>query len=204
MFIKTLFEDPFLYLRIVVIVMFSIILHELGHGWAAMSQGDDTPKTNGHLTFDPLVHMGTVSIIFLFLAGIAWGQMPVNPRKFRWGKWGDIFVSAAGPMMNLLLGLLGIIVLKIIFISPLHQIISDKFFYLIAELNLALFMFNLLPVPPLDGFHILSQLFPTLQGLEKEPLGQFLFVILFMSGASGYLFKIADWLINLLVYSTSF
>ncbi|MCV3215717.1 hypothetical protein OGM63_19740 [Plectonema radiosum NIES-515] len=61
-----------------------------------MSQGDDTPQRTGHLTLNPVVHMGWESIIFLCIAGIAWGQMPVNPSKFRSAKLGNIIVSAAG------------------------------------------------------------------------------------------------------------
>ncbi len=202
--IELLFKDPVLYIITVVVVIISIVLHELGHGWAAMDEGDDTPKKSGHLTLNPVVHMGGVSLILLLLTGIAWGQMPVDPRKFRSGKWGDIFVSAAGPMMNLLLGLLGLVVLKIIYKFKQDQVISYvwtlsmflQFLYLIAQNNFALFMLNLLPIAPLDGFHIFSQIFPKLKRLNEGPM-QFLLIVLFMSGALGYLFKIADWLIML-------
>ncbi len=88
MFIQTLITEPIHFFRIVVIVIFSITFHELAHGWAAMSQGDNTPQQTGHLTLNPVVHMGKESLIFLCLMGIAWGQMPVNPSKFRSGKLG--------------------------------------------------------------------------------------------------------------------
>ncbi len=95
MFIQQLIKDPIYFFRIVTILIFSITLHELAHGWAAISQGDDTPQKTGHLTLNPVVHMGWESIIFLCIAGIAWGQMPVNPDKFRSKKIGNILVSAA-------------------------------------------------------------------------------------------------------------
>ena len=80
MFINTLVTAPIFYARVVMILIISISLHELGHGFAAMSQRDDTPRTSGHITMNPVVHMGVHSIFFLALAGIAWGQMPVNPK----------------------------------------------------------------------------------------------------------------------------
>ncbi len=100
MFINQLFRNPVYFLRVVIILIVSICLHELGHGIAAISQGDDTLFKTGHLTLNPLVHMGIHSLIFLAIAGIAWGQMPVNPGKFRSPKWGNILVAAAGWFFN--------------------------------------------------------------------------------------------------------
>ena len=84
-------------------VLFSITLHELAHGWAALSQGDQTPRELNRMTANPLVQMGTTSLIFFFIIGIAWGMMPVNPSRFRDGRRGEIIVAAAGPVLNLLL-----------------------------------------------------------------------------------------------------
>jgi Zn-dependent protease len=110
MFLQTLFQDPILFFRIVVIIIISIVIHELAHGVAALSQGDDTPSVSGHMTPNPVVHMGYASLIFLCIAGISWGAMPVNPSKFRHPKWSNIWVSAAGPLSNFLLGTLCIAV----------------------------------------------------------------------------------------------
>ena len=77
-------------------VIFSITLHELGHGWAAIRQGDDTPRRFGRMTLNPLVHMGVPSLVMFALIGIAWGAMPVEPSRFRWGRRGRVLVSAAG------------------------------------------------------------------------------------------------------------
>ena len=81
LFISRLFSDPIFFIRYIVIIIGSIVIHELAHGIAAISQGDNTPKTSGHITPDPIVHMGWVSIIFLCVSGMAWGLMPVNPSK---------------------------------------------------------------------------------------------------------------------------
>ena len=80
-------------------VFFSITLHELGHGWAAMRVGDQTPRLTGHMTWNPIVHMGPVSLVLFALLGLCWGAMPVDPSRFR-GKHADAKVAFAGPMMN--------------------------------------------------------------------------------------------------------
>ncbi|MFN6517510.1 MAG: site-2 protease family protein [Nostoc sp. CreGUA01] len=180
MFIETLFTEPIYFFRIIIIVVFSITLHELAHGWAAMSQGDNTPQKTGHLTLNPVVHMGKESIIFLCLMGIAWGQMPINPSKFRSPKLSNILVSAAGPLSNLTLGILFIVLLKLFFNPNLSGLFSVEFLYLAARINLTLFLFNLLPIPPLDGFHVFSEIFPKLKPLENTHFGLFAMMLLFI------------------------
>ena len=127
LFIQYLFSDPLFYLRIVVILIISICLHELGHGIAAIYQGDDTPIKRGHMTLDPLVHMGPQSLVFLAVAGIAWGAMPVNPKGFKNPKWGNILVSAAGPLTNFTLGILAIAAIRVSSETFLNGIISENF-----------------------------------------------------------------------------
>jgi Zn-dependent protease len=197
MFIQTLITNPIHFFRIVVIVIFSITLHELAHGWAAMSQGDNTPQQTGHLTLNPVVHMGKESIIFLCLMGIAWGQMPVNPSKFRSGKLGNILVSAAGPLSNLALGILFILMMKFISDLSFSGLLNGEFLYLTARINLTLFLFNLLPIPPLDGFHVFSEIFPQLKPLQYSQFGVFAMMLLFIIPEFGAgLSKITDLFIH--------
>lgn len=200
MFIQMLISDPILFFRIILIVIFSITLHELAHGWAAMSQGDDTPQKTGHLTLNPVVHMGKESLIFLCLTGIAWGQMPVNPSKFRSAKLSNILVSAAGPFSNLVLGLLFLVLLKIFFNPSLYGLLSFEFLYLAARINLTLFLFNLLPIPPLDGFHVFSEIFPQLKPLKYSQFGIFAMMLLFLIPEVGIaLSNIADSIIGTVI-----
>jgi len=168
MFFTTLLSDPILFCRYIVIVIISITIHELAHGFAAISQGDDTPEKTGHITLNPVVHMGVESIIFLCLVGMSWGQMPVNPYKFRHGRISDILVSAAGPLSNLALGIICTLLLGIFYNS---QFVSAEFLFLAARINLVQCIFNLLPIPPLDGFHILSNIFPEFKQLENTAAG---------------------------------
>lgn len=196
MLINELLINPLVFFRIIVIVIASVCLHELAHGWAAVTQGDDTPRKTGHLTLNPVVHMGWYSIIFLCIGGICWGQMPVNPSKFRSPKWGNILVSAAGPLLNLALGILFLIVLKVSFSSPLTGIVSSQFLLLGARINLILFLFNLLPIPPLDGFHVFSEFFPSFKPLENSPYGLLALMIIFSGGFASGLGEIADLIIR--------
>ncbi|MBO6513359.1 MAG: site-2 protease family protein, partial [Phycisphaerales bacterium] len=142
-------------------VIVSITLHELAHGWTALRYGDDTPIRTGHMTWNPLVHMGPYSIAALLLVGIAWGAMPIDPTRLR-GKYADTIVTVAGPLMNLAIGL--VLLVLLVFWIPLaegHLIssvtIQDPlktnmliFLRAGAFLNFVLLMFNLLPTPPLD------------------------------------------------------
>ena len=200
MFFEYLFKDPIFYIRVVAVLIISISLHELGHGIAAISQGDDTPVVRGHMTMNPLVHMGVHSIFFLLLAGMAWGQMPVNPGKFRNPKWGNILVSAAGPLTNIALGMLAVVVINLAGYFSFSNLISIQFFRIIAIFNFALCLFNLIPIPPLDGYHVASELVPEMKALGRSQIGLALFMILFISGIGGKLFEIAAFVVNLLTF----
>ena len=198
MFFQMLADHPIRYFQLVVIMILSICLHELAHGIAALNQGDDTPRRMGHMTLNPLVHMGWESIIFLCVGGIAWGAMPVNPTKFRSRQWGDALVSAAGPLSNLILGLVSIVMLAI---AVRVEFLSVGFFYLAAQINLALCMFNFLPIPPLDGFHIFSKFFPELKILDGSNYGLFVLMIFLISGLGGSLYAVSDLIIQAVIGS---
>ena len=146
----------------VVLVIGSIVLHELAHGWAALWQGDTTPRDTVHMTWNPMVHMGPTSLIVFAVIGIAWGAMPVDPSRFR-DRYGDAWVSLAGPVMNIALAALSFVALVAWTVlgsgvsDPLHGNLW-MFFWLGAWLNLILAAFNLLPVLPLDGGRIAASL----------------------------------------------
>jgi Zn-dependent protease len=202
MFIETLLAEPFAFLRVIIIVVISITMHELAHGLMAISQGDNTPKTAGHMTLNPVVHMGWESIIFLLLCGISWGQMPVNPRNFWHPKISNLLVAAAGPWSNLALAIACIAGL---YFSPTagNSWISIQFLYLAAQINISLFLFNLLPVPTLDGFHIYSEIFPGLKALESTYFGLFAMAIILISGIGTALFAIGNLIICAIVPNLS-
>ncbi|HEX5052525.1 MAG TPA: site-2 protease family protein [Planctomycetota bacterium] len=162
MFLTYLAKDPHFFVYIVVTMVFSTVLHELAHGWAAIWQGDRTPIERGHMTADPRVHMGTLSLLMLVTVGISFGAMPVDPRRFR-HRHGFAFVAAAGPSMNLLLAFvaltgLGIWSLAVADGAPI-SLEGDNlrgFLWTFGYCNIALCAFNLIPIPPLDGSTVLA------------------------------------------------
>ncbi len=164
-------------------VIASITLHELAHGWAAIWEGDDTPRETGHMTANPVVHMGVPSLVVFLILGIAWGLMPINPYRFRHGKLGRIFVAAAGPLMNLLLAFLTLTTLAILLDIDSETGPLQTFLFTGGFLNLVLFVLNLLPVPPLDGSVILSNLSSPVARLYQHPkagLAGLLFLLLLL------------------------
>jgi Zn-dependent protease len=191
--IQMLTQNPLSYLRLIAIMIISICLHELAHGVAALIQGDNTPSRSGHITMNPLIHMGPESIVFLCLFGIAWGAMPVNPSKFRSRQWGDFLVSAAGPCLNLLLGIICVIILRFSEYSPF---LSRDFFFLAAIVNFNLFLFNCLPIPPLDGFHMFSKFFPGLRDLKNTNFGPIALILVMFLGIGSTLSIISTFAIG--------
>jgi Zn-dependent protease len=184
MFIELLFENRQFYLTWILVVIISTVLHELAHGWAALRQGDDTPRLLGHMTGNPLVHMGPISLAALVFTGLAWGMMPVNPSRFR-SKYGDAIVSFAGPSTNLMLSLLSLTSLGLLMrfdVLEAGSHVSDNlilFLRVMGTANFALALFNLLPVPPLDGSAILANFHHGYARFIGDPTRQGLFFLLF-------------------------
>ena len=181
--------------------IFSITMHELAHGWAALWQGDDTPRIYGRMTPNPIVHMGWTSLILLVLTGIAWGSMPIDPSKYRWGRRGRIIVSGAGPAMNVLLwivcwcgaGLLAAHIGQ----KKAREICQLAMFLLIGgSLNGMLAMFNMLPLPPFDGASVVAGFSRTYYRWMHNPriasAGFFIVLIAMFSGIGGIMGRFAD------------
>ncbi|MEM1211665.1 MAG: site-2 protease family protein [Planctomycetota bacterium] len=161
LFITSAAENPFFFCSVIVTVVISIVLHELAHGWMALRLGDPTPQAMGRMTGNPLVHMGPWSLLALFIAGIAWGQMPIDPGRLR-GKFAEALVAVAGPVTNLLLAAVGVVGLTVCLRLGFRPEDPDwrgnlvNFLVVFGYINLLLMLFNLMPVPPLDGSHIMA------------------------------------------------
>ena len=164
MFVEKLASDPISYFSWVFAAGFSICFHEFAHAWTAVYYGDETPRR--HLTLNPLVQMGRQSLFMLFLIGIAWGSVPVNPAAVPENRK-RAMISFAGPLMNLILCALfagaAAIAVKTAFSDPAAQ-----FFYTASYVNGALFVVNMLPVPVLDGYSILSAFSPKLEEIKRK------------------------------------
>ncbi|HRP62500.1 MAG TPA: site-2 protease family protein [Phycisphaerales bacterium] len=180
-------------------VIFSICLHELAHGWAAIRQGDNTPRELGHMTMNPLVHMGPISLLMFALIGIAWGLMPTNPARYRSGRLGRFYVAIAGPAMNIGLALISLTLGA--FWSKYGPQGTDfannveTFFFIGGMLNIVLAGFNMLPVPPLDGSQVLSGLswrcYQFFQKPQAQMFGLFIVLAMLITGTFGIIFQVA-------------
>ncbi|MBX2999833.1 MAG: site-2 protease family protein [Caldilineaceae bacterium] len=159
--------NPSWILAAAAIVFIAFPIHEMAHAATAVALGDPTPRTQGRFTFNPLAHIDPMGAIFIFLTGFGWAK-PVswNPRNINIDvRLGSILVSLAGPMSNLLLAALLILSLRVL--PSLSGVLPSFFvsFYIdfvqsFIFINVLLFVFNLLPIPPLDGSHILFALLP--------------------------------------------
>lgn len=192
-FLFTLFRDPLHFFMVLVAVAFSVCLHEYFHARTAYFFGDHTAANQGHLTLNPLRQMGLYSIIMLVLLGICWGQVPVNPYILRQrSRWAYPLTSFAGPFANLLLFVLAL-VLYIVFIVFLGEngLGPLEFTFILGIYNFTLFVFNLLPVPGLDGWNILAYFCPKINSVNSEfAKGAMLLLILLVFFFVSYLFLV--------------
>ncbi|MBC7783012.1 MAG: site-2 protease family protein [Burkholderiales bacterium] len=201
LFIEYFSTNPQYFFAVVISVIISITLHELAHGWMAIRLGDNTPFDSGHMTLNPLVHMGVMSLILLAMVGIAFGSMPIDPTRLR-GKYAEAKVAAAGPAMNLVLGIAAIVALGLWLrfgTIPQENTPGANGMLLLEQmgtLNIALLIFNLIPVPPLDGSHILANFSRRYRRLLSSELAQgaatAIFFALFL-GAGYFIFRAADY-----------
>jgi len=156
-----LFRDPRSILLAIPAVFIGIIIHEYSHALTADLLGDSTPRRYGRLTLNPLAHIDIIGLLAFVLIGFGWAKpVPVNPSNFKRPRLYDVLVSLAGPVSNFLIALVVILIQFIInkanggnygtlpgIVPVLHYI---------AYFNIAFFFLNLLPIPPLDGYHILK------------------------------------------------
>ena len=158
-------------------VIISITLHELAHGWVAIRCGDDVPIHSGHMTWNPLVHIPFPHAWIMFaLFGFTWGLMPTNPANYN-RRYDDARVAFAGPAMNALLAAacLAADAAWLTFargVPEPMQAIIHTILWTGMVINLTGFLFNLVPVPPLDGSHIASDLIPAYRRMLGSEGGQ--------------------------------
>ena len=173
---------------LVVLVMIGIAfpIHEFAHALAAYRLGDGTAKLMGRLTLDPRAHFdqtgGLLLAASVMLAGFGFGwakPTPYNPRNLQGGRWGEAIVSAAGPLSNLVLAIAGAIPLRYILATRINVPVLVDFLQVFVSLNLVLMVFNLIPIPPLDGSKVLFAFLNPRTAWQVRPvLEQYGFIIL--------------------------
>lgn len=168
---------------VAVAILFGFSVHEYSHAQAAYVLGDPTAKSQGRLTINPLAHFDPIGTLLIFIIGFGWGKpVPFNPLNLRNKRWGQALVGLAGPSSNFLMALFVGFLMRFLHVANPALIF---FFSIFIWLNLILGLFNLLPIPPLDGSHILLTLLPrSLENfkiviLQNTPF-LLLFAILFM------------------------
>lgn len=196
----------------IVVLLISIILHELAHGFVAYLNGDDTAKRYGRLTLNPIKHLdplGTLLPIILLLSGsgfvIGWAKpVPVNYRSLKRGEFSIFQVSIAGVVVNFLLVFLGATIIKLFPSLYLGSYLVNTVITGLIQINIALGIFNLLPIPPLDGSKIVWSLGGDKIKEAIVSLEQYGFIIIIIASYLGLLGRIIEpvyrFIMRLLVY----
>ena len=185
--IRLLLSDPAAFILLAVLLLYSVIFHEVAHGWVAYKMGDETAKWLGRLTLNPIKHIDPIGSLMLLVVGFGWAKpVTVNleniPAPQR--RKGLILVSAAGATANIIIAFCALLVWRLM--SPAPGSMMYNVLYLLANINILLAAFNLIPIPPLDGSKILMGFTPESFNrvlYQIEPFGFFIVLGLLLTGA---------------------
>lgn len=182
--INLLFQSPITFFILIIPLLYSVIIHEVAHGWVAEKMGDPTARWLGRISLNPSRHLDPIGTLTLLLFGFGWAKpVPINFRNVGNYRKGLIWISAAGPLANVSLAFLSILLLKTGNFPP-WQLMSTVL-VTTARINIILASFNLIPIPPLDGSKILMGLVSSKirnQIAQLEPYGMYIIVGLLFFG----------------------
>lgn len=197
-------------------VLIAITVHEYAHGFVAYYHGDPTAKLAGRLTLNPIAHLDPIGTLMLLIFRIGWAKpVPVNYNNLRNPKEDMMKVSLAGPLSNIITAFLFALLLRVNYLLFRNILFRSSFLFTLAQgwftflhtgifINIALALFNLIPIPPLDGHHILSGLLPEHLAQKYSNINQtysmLIILILFISGfISKIIIPIVDYFYRLLI-----
>ncbi len=186
------------------VIFFTLPVHEFAHALAANRLGDNTAKYQGRLTINPMAHIDYIGALMILMVGFGWAKpVPVNSRNFNNPKGGMALTAFAGPLSNLIMGFIFLLIAQaILAFAAFSQTMSYILMFLTfaAEINLSLAVFNLIPIPPLDGSKILAALLPDriyYKFMQYERYFYIILILLMVGGAlSGPLGRLVDIIFN--------
>jgi Zn-dependent protease len=182
--LSLLFSNPGLFIVLAVLLLYSVIAHEVAHGWIAYLFGDETAKRYGRLTLNPVSHLDPTGTVMLFIVGFGWARpVPVNYYRLRNSRFGMMSVALAGCATNILIATIALFLLQLPSMSTSR--IFSTMLTILARINIILGAFNLIPVPPLDGSKILMSFLPddAQQIFARiEPYGFFILAFFLFTG----------------------
>jgi Zn-dependent protease len=203
--LKLLTADPLAFALIAIPLLFSVIIHEVAHGWVAYRMGDPTAKSSGRLTLNPLSHLDPIGTLMLFLAGFGWAKpVPVNFNNLTDKRKGLLLVSSAGVLANILLAFFALLFIRLFSgsSSGIAVILVHKVCPYVAYINITLAALNSIPIPPLDGSKILMGIIwkrtPDFL-IRLEPYGFFIIVGFLFLGILDPLIGFFGWIIKTLI-----
>lgn len=181
----------YIYFARLIVLFTSMPIHEFAHGWVADKLGDHTARYNGRLDFNPLAHLDPLGTILILFTGFGWAKpVPVNPRNFSRNisaRAGMALTSLAGPVANVLMATVLLLIYKILVLVMMVLgisvgnviVIISTILSMMVTINIALGVFNLLPIPPLDGYHIIAYFIPARWEYKIAQYSQYIFLGLF-------------------------
>ncbi len=208
--ISYLFSNPLIFVIYLIAILVAIAIHEFFHAWAADYLGDPTPRLQGRLKLNPLVHIDKIGMLFLLFFGFGWGKpVQFDPYNLKEPRRDSVIISLAGPSSNFILAIILSLLIRLFIFLQLNFliIIGSLLFIPMIKMNIILSVFNLLPIHPMDGFKIVAGILPEEKAQEWNQLQKYgmIFLILLIFPIAGssmlnnILQPIVDFISNLLI-----